>query len=72
MNIEIDFEVLCQTEMSADDFVYLYIIYRKGYNYLNDLNLKPNLDELQEKGYIKLGATSDQHIIKQNFIDLFS
>ena len=31
MNIEIDFEVLCQTEMSADDFVYLYIIYRKGY-----------------------------------------
>ena len=72
MNIEIDFEVLRQTEMSADDFVYLYIIYRKGYNYLNDLNLKPNLDELQNKGYIKLGDTSDQHEIKQNFIDLFS
>ena len=72
MNIEIDFEVLRQTEMSADDFVYLYIIYRKGYNYLNDLNLKPNLDELQEKGYIKLGDTPDQHVIKQNFIDLFA
>ena len=72
MNIEIDFEVLSQTEMSADDFVYLYIIYRKGYNYLDDLNLKPNLDELQEKGYIKLGNTPDQHEIKQIFIDLFA
>ena len=72
MNIEIDFEVLRQTEMSADDFVYLYIIYRKGYDYLNDLNLKPNLDKLQEKGYIQVGITSDQHEIKQNFIDLFS
>tara|TARA_R110000765_G_scaffold102225_1_gene190963 strand:- start:35 stop:586 length:552 start_codon:yes stop_codon:yes gene_type:complete len=72
MNIELDFEVLCQTEMSADDFVYLYIIYRKGYNYLNDLNLKPNLDELEKKEYLKLGETPDQHVIKQNFIDLFS
>ena len=72
MKVELDFEVLSQTEMSADDFIYLYIIYRKGYNYLDNLNLKPNLDELQAKGYVKLGDTPDQHFIRQEFIDLFS
>ena len=72
MKIEIDFEVLRQTEMSADDFIYLYIIYRKGYNYLNDLNLKPNLDELEKNGYIKLSETPDQHLIQEKYINLFS
>ena len=72
MKIDIDFEVLEQTQMSADDFLYLYIIYRKGFNYLTTLNLKPNLDELQAKGYVKLGETADQHVVRQEFIDLFS
>jgi hypothetical protein len=72
MNVDINFEVLEQTGMSADDFLYLYIVYRKGFNYLNSLNLKPNLEELQENGYIKLGETSDLHIVRQEFIDLFS
>ena len=72
MKVEINFEVLSQTEMSADDFIYLYIIYRKGYNYLDNLNLKPNLDELQAKGYVQLGETPDQHYVRQEFIELFS
>ena len=38
----------------------------------SSLNLKPNLDRLQASGYIKLGETSDQHFIRQEFIDLFS
>tara|TARA_R110000824_G_scaffold194490_1_gene377124 strand:+ start:1849 stop:2397 length:549 start_codon:yes stop_codon:yes gene_type:complete len=71
MTVELDFEVLRQTNMSADDFVYLYVIYRKGYNYLDNLNLKPNLDKLQEQGYVKLSDTPDQHVIRQEFIDLF-
>lgn len=49
MKINIDFEILTQTQMSADDFTYLFIIYRKGFNHLNNLNLKPNLEELQKK-----------------------
>ena len=72
MKIDIDFEVLEQTQLSADDFLYLYIIYRKGFNYLTTLNLKPNLDELQTKGYVKLGETADQHVIREKFINLFS
>tara|TARA_R110002051_G_scaffold102168_2_gene173302 strand:- start:647 stop:1198 length:552 start_codon:yes stop_codon:yes gene_type:complete len=72
MNVDIDFEVLEQTQMSADDFLYLYIIHKESYTYLNNLNLKPNLEKLQEDGYIKLGETPDQHFIRQEFIDLFS
>jgi hypothetical protein len=72
MKIDLDFEVLEQTQLSADDFLYLYVIYRKGFNYLTTLNLKPNLDELQANGYIKLGETADQHVVRQEFIDLFS
>jgi|TARA_Y100000310_G_scaffold344796_1_gene459580 hypothetical protein len=72
MKIEIDFELLESTKMSPDDFTYLYIIYRKGFNYLETLTLKPNLTTLQHNGYIKLGETPDQHIIRQEFIDLFS
>ena len=72
MKIDIDFEMLQETQISADDFLYLYIIYRKGFNYLDNLNLRPNLEELQEKSYIKLGETPDKHVIRQEFIDLFS
>tara|TARA_R110002020_G_scaffold144768_2_gene317919 strand:- start:81 stop:632 length:552 start_codon:yes stop_codon:yes gene_type:complete len=72
MKVEIDFELLESTKMSPDDFTYLYIIYRKGFNYLETLTLKPNLTALQHNGYIKLGETPDQHIIRQEFIDLFS
>lgn len=71
MKIEIDFEVLTTTQMSADDFLYLYIVYRKGFNYLKQLNLKPNLEELQKDGYIKLGNTPGDHTIRQEFIDIF-
>ena len=72
MKIDIDFEILQETQMSADDFLYLYLLHKKNYNYLSNLNLKPNLDQLQNAGYIKLGETPDQHFIRQEFIDLFS
>mgnify|MGYP006082085441 FL=1 len=70
MNVDIDFETLSQTGMSADDYLYLYIIYKETYTYLDNLNLKPNLEKLQENGYIKLGETPDQHFVRQEFIDL--
>tara|TARA_R110002020_G_scaffold93297_2_gene225150 strand:- start:1163 stop:1717 length:555 start_codon:yes stop_codon:yes gene_type:complete len=72
MKIEIDFELLGSTQLSADEYLYLYIVYRKGFNYLTQLNLKPDLDKLQKENYIKLGQTVDTHVIRQEFIDLFS
>ena len=71
MKVEIDFDILKETKMSPDDFIYLYIIYRKGFNYLKQLNLKPNVEQLQTDGYIKLSETPETHTIRQNFIDLF-
>ena len=71
MKIELDFAILKETGMSADDYVYLYIIYRKGFNYLSTLTLKPDLTTLQHKGYIKIGDSVENHIIRQEFIDLF-
>ena len=71
MKIEIDFQLLIDTKMSADDYLYLYIIYRKGFNYLEQLNLKPDLEKLQKDGFVKIGETPDTHIVRQEFIDLF-
>jgi len=71
MKVEIDFDILRETKMSPDDFIFLYIIYRKGFNYLQQLNLKPNVEQLQTDGYIKLGQTPEHHTIRQDFIDLF-
>ena len=72
MKVEIDFEVLKATKMSADDYIYLYIVYRKGFNYLNSLNLKPNLEQLQSDGYVKIGESPESHTVRQEFIDLFT
>jgi len=72
MKIEIDFELLGFTQLSADEYLYLYIVYRKGFNYLTQLNLKPDLEKLEKENYIKLGQTVDTHIIGQEFINLFS
>ena len=46
--------------------------YRKGFNYLKQLNLKPNVEKLQKDGYVKLSEHPENHTIRQEFIDLFS
>ena len=71
MKIEIEFDVLRDTKMSADDYTYLYIVYKKGFALLNNLNLKPDLEKLQQEGYVKLGESPANHTIRQEFIDLF-
>ena len=55
MNIEIDTNILKEHNLSADDYVYLYIIQRKGHQYLQTLTLKPNLTTMQINGYLELG-----------------
>ena len=45
MKVDIDFEILKETKMSADDFLYLYLLYKKEYNYIPNLNIKQNLDK---------------------------
>jgi len=72
MQIEIDIELLTANEISADDYLALYAIYRKGFKTLRSLNLSPNWIALEEKGLIKLGSSHEESVIRQKFIDLFS
>ena len=50
MQLEIDINLLTENQISADDYLALYAIYRKGFNTLSGLKLNPNWNELQEKG----------------------
>ena len=71
MTIELDLNMLQEVGMSPDDFTYLYLVYRKGQKIIPQLNLKPNLDNLQENGYVKLGETMNDHVVRHKFLDLF-
>tara|TARA_Y100001938_G_C8045896_1_gene408869 strand:- start:796 stop:1341 length:546 start_codon:yes stop_codon:yes gene_type:complete len=72
MQIEIDINLLLENKISADDYLALYAIYRKGFKTLNALQLNVNWEDLQSKGFVKLGDSAEQHVIRQEFIDLFS
>ena len=72
MTIEIDIELLAANGISADDYLALYAIYRKGFKTLDSLNLKPNWKDLEANGLIKLGATHEESVIRQKFINMFS
>ena len=72
MQVQIDVNLLVENGISADDFLALYAIYRKGFKTLDKLKLNPNWDDLQSKGYIKLGDSVEKHIIRQDIIDLYS
>tara|TARA_R110000851_G_scaffold94081_3_gene204773 strand:+ start:137 stop:688 length:552 start_codon:yes stop_codon:yes gene_type:complete len=71
MNINIDLNLLKNTGLSADEFLGLYCVYRKGYGYLNELNLNIDWQRLEEDSYIKLGEEIAGHTVRQEFIDLF-
>ena len=72
MKIELELQLLEDTEMSADDFLACYLVFKQGFDLLNKLNLNPNWEQLQEDEYIKLGETIKDHVIRPNFVDLFT
>ena len=72
MEIQIDVDLLVEEGISADDFTALYIFYRSGHALVMKMNLKPNWMELQNKGFVKLGASPLTHVVRQKFIDLFT
>ena len=72
MQVQSDVNLFVENGISADYFLALYAIYRKGFKTLDKLKLNPNWDDLQSKGYVKLGDSVEKHIIRQEFIDLFS
>ena len=71
MILEINTETLEKFGITADDFLYLYLLYSECYDLIEKLELQPNTNSLQTKGLIKLGEETQDHIIRQKFLDLF-
>lgn len=71
MVIEINTDVLKKFGISADDFVYLYLLHATSYDLISELELNPNTETLQTKGLIKLGEELQDHTVRQAFLDLF-
>ena len=71
MIIEINTETLTEIGITADDFLYLYLLHASNYDLVKELRLKPNTKALQTKDLVKLGEDLEDHIIRQEFLDLF-
>ena len=71
MILEINTETLKNIGITADDFLYLYLLHARDYKLVKELNLKPNTKALQTKSLVKLGESLEDHIIRQEFLDLF-
>ena len=66
MTIEIDLELLKTTNLSPNEFIGLYLVFRKGYTYLEELNLNIDWTNLERKGYVK------NELVTDKFKSLFS
>jgi hypothetical protein len=76
MKIEIDLNLIKEINMSPDDFCALYLIWRKGYGYFQNVSLNPNWERLQQEGWVVCnteGITSVlNYQITEQFTDIFS
>ena len=68
MTIEIDLELLKTTNLTPNEFIGLYLTFRKGYSYLDELTLDIDWKNLEEKGYIDC----DNSLVTDKFKKLFS
>ena len=71
MIVEVNTDILSKFGITADDFLYLYLLHAKSYDCLEQLTLKPDTEALQTKGLIKLGEELRDHIVRQTFLDMF-
>lgn len=71
MIVEINTDILSNFGITADDFIYLYLLHAKSYDCLEQLSLKPNTEALQTKGLIKLGEEPQDHVVRQAFLNMF-
>ena len=67
MNVEISTESLTNLCITADEYLYLYLLHHKAYDILATLSLNIDTETLQTKGYLKLGQETSAHIIREPF-----
>ena len=69
MNIEISTESLTNLCISADEYIYLYLLHHKAYDNLKPLRLNVDTEDLQTKGYLKIGQEVTDHVVREPFYD---
>lgn len=69
MIVEISTNTLKEFGISADDFLYLFLLSRREYDLLVELNLSVELEELQTKGLIKIGEGLQSHVVRDKFVN---
>jgi len=67
MIVEISTQTLKEFGISANDYLYLYLLHSNAHDDLVDLTFKVDLEELQTKGFLKLGETAKDHIVRAQF-----
>ena len=76
MQIQIDLSLLNELEISADEYIYLYLTWRKGQAIIEKFNGLQYVERnvLQDKGLLKIMDKEDwkSDTIRQKFIDFFS
>ena len=65
MILEINTETLKNIGITADDFLYLYLLHSRDYKLVNELNLKPNTKAFPTKRLVNLRESLKDHIIRQ-------
>ena len=73
MKLEIDLKLLEETRLSPDDYIFLYLLWRKGLGYFDTIKFRIKATRLRDDGWITIGDENDinSFIIQQKFIDLF-
>jgi len=70
MLVEINTEVLKKFGITADDFLYLYLLHAEASYVGKELDIKPDLEDLQTKGLIKLGDKPSEHVVRHEFLTI--
>jgi hypothetical protein len=68
MVVEISTETLKEFGISANDYLYLHLLCNKGHDILVDLDLDVDLEDLQTKGFLKVGETVEDHVVREKFL----
>ena len=77
MKIEINVGLLEETNLSPNEYLYLYIIYKRGFSYLKTLDFLKDSERiiieksLEEREWITLGNSIINHKVSDRFLNLF-
>ena len=72
MKIEIDLKLLEATGLSADDYCCLYLLWRKGFSWLEQIEFEPDWIKLEQIGYVKMNDHWIDCEVTEKFMELFN